>query len=361
MGNIKFHFQFWVVYITLIAALVSLEGSFPFTFYWMHFLLDLPAIAICAYPLTYWIYLLYGSKNIYLLGGLALLFLIIASILKLFTTYYLFYNIYLPNELAPDNLFSLEQFARNLFWVALPSALLLLFRLNKSWIFLQNERSELLRYRLEAELQMLKSQLNPHFLFNVLNNLYALALIKSEKTPNLIARLSNLFEYMLYQSNKSVVTLGEELELINTYIELQEMKYGNRLKVSVKYDKHAVNLMVAPLLLFPFVENCYKHGCSNDPINPKISIEIQTNGDRIDYFIENTKPGNTNSNSPNQKHGLGIKNTIKRLQILYPNKHSLDIKDEEFSYKVHLSLIGNPLNERKIDKNVIWDTNLALN
>jgi LytS/YehU family sensor histidine kinase len=143
-------------------------------------------------------------------------------------------------------------------------------------------------------------------------------------------------------------------------VELQEMKYGNRLKVSIKYDKNSLNRKVAPLILFPFVENCYKHGCSNDPSRPTINIELKTHDDKISCLIENSKPV-TMIQSEKKKHGIGIKNTMKRLEILYPDRHCLKVEERKDTFKVELFIEGEPINDNVFDDNVNLESHLAFN
>lgn len=347
------HLQFWLVYITFFSFLISLEGHFPFSFYWVHFLFNLPALVLFAYPVTYFFYpKIIKKQNSFLWIAMALPLAFVASFFKLYTTYHLFYGLYLPHELALADWVTVSQVIKNLFWVGLPAGLLLIMRFYRDWLTFQKERTEMVNHRLEAELQMLKSQLNPHFLFNVLNNLYALAIQKSEDTPRLIARLSDLFEFMLYQSSKNMVPLSDEVELIKTYAELQTMKYGDRLKFNINFEKGDAHRMVAPLILFPFIENCFKHGCSNDPGQPSIDLDIIIGQDEIVFRVSNSKPSKSN-NDEKKAGGIGIENTRKRLEILYPDKHELLIRDLPDAYHVELVLSDTPIQETQLNPNVV--------
>ncbi|TAJ15717.1 hypothetical protein DMA11_00515 [Marinilabiliaceae bacterium JC017] len=347
--QIVFHIQFWLGYITFFSFMISLEGDFPFSFYWVHFFSNIPALMVLAYPVVYYIYpRLMRKKQMALMIALAVAISFAASVAKLFTTYHLFYGLYLPEELAPENWLTLKAVMRNLFWVWVPTGLLLTIRFYGEWLVLNQEKSEMVRHRLEAELKMLKSQLNPHFLFNVLNNLYSLAIQKSDKTPDIIARLSALFEYMLYQGNKSDVSLREEVELIEAYIDLQAMKYGDRLNMKLSYDSELLNERIAPLILFPFIENCYKHGCSQDAGKPWIKIEITGEKGAIHMMAENSIPEKT-PGTKSLPGGLGMVNTKKRLEILYPERHHLAIQAEEKSYRVQLQVEGKPVRESQME------------
>lgn len=351
------HLQFWLIYITFFSFLLSLEGPFPFSFYWVHFLFNVPALMLFAYPVVYFLYpKIFKKENPLVWTGVGLVLAFAASGAKLFTTYYLFYGFYLPHELAVTDWLSWSQIIKNLFWVGLPTGLLLVLRFYRDWLALQRERTEMVNYRLRAELEMLKSQLNPHFLFNVLNNLYALASQKSDDTPRLIARLSDLFEFMLYQSSKNKVPLSEEIELIKTYAELQKMKYGDRLKFNINFDKEVGNRMVAPLLLFPFIENCYKHGCSNDPGQPSINLDVTAGEDTLNFEVTNSKPSRIMPDEKKKSGGIGIENTRKRLEILYPGRHWLSINDSPKEYRVELKLSQSPMLESQINPNVVIES-----
>ncbi|MCB0462861.1 MAG: histidine kinase [Flavobacteriaceae bacterium] len=184
----------------------------------------------------------------------------------------------------------------------------------------------------EQELNYLKMQIHPHFLFNTLNTMYGFALKKADETPEMILKLSNLLDYLLYQVDKPFVLLTEEINHIKDYIELEKMRFNDTLNVSFKCDTIFKTTKIAPMLLLPFIENSFKHGAIKNGLL-SININLLSNKDTIDFYIENTQSKQEKSNS-----GIGLHNMQKRLDLLYKNKYTLTIDDTTAFFKVHLKL-----------------------
>jgi sensor histidine kinase YesM len=197
----------------------------------------------------------------------------------------------------------------------------------KKWYRDQLRSKKLAEEKLAAELNFLKAQVHPHFLFNTLNNLYALALTKSEKTPDIVLKLSDLLDYMIYKSNDAFVPLKKELEILEGYIELEKMRYNKRLDFKYEVRGDATSYEVAPLILLPFVENCFKHGASKDRAKPKIHLEIEMNSDFLWLKVVNSVPAEKKDEQP-EKEGIGLKNVQRRLELIYPGQHDLQIRPE---------------------------------
>lgn len=186
----------------------------------------------------------------------------------------------------------------------------------------------------EQELHYLKLQVHPHFLFNTLNTLYGHALKKSEETPDMILKLSNLLDYLLYQADKPLVSLGSEIEHIKDYIALEQMRFRDNLHIDLDLPDTIENIEIAPMLLIPFVENTFKHG---QPIDGKlrISIRLQADEEQLQFTIKNS----VKEDKQRETHsGLGLKNLEKRLQLLYPDRHSFSAEKSGNSFEAHLSL-----------------------
>lgn len=188
-----------------------------------------------------------------------------------------------------------------------------------------------------VELKALKQQLNPHFLFNTLNNLYALAVEKSDKAPEVIEKLSNILDYMLYGSDKKFVSIQKEVDLIENYLALEQVRYDDRVLVSFK-NSITENLTIAPLLLLTFVENAFKHGVSQELKLATIKINLATEKENIIFNIFNTKPSTNIQKKSASKKPIGLINIEQQLKLLYPNTHDLKIEETPESFSVQLKL-----------------------
>jgi len=205
----------------------------------------------------------------------------------------------------------------------------------------------------EAELKLLRAQIHPHFLFNTLNNLYGLALEKSELAPDLVLRLSDLLDYMLYRCNQPKVSLKNELKYIRNYIEIEQIRYGTKLKLKINISGDADSLEIAPMLLLPFVENAFKHGTSKQISNPFIHINVNIQGETLNFSIVNSKT-QLAEKEESYTQGIGLKNVGKRLELLYPEKYKLNISPEASTFKVDFEIILDRATENnKSNKNEI--------
>ena len=194
-------------------------------------------------------------------------------------------------------------------------------KLLKRWWIKQKETEQLAREKLSAELQLLKAQVHPHFLFNALNNIYSFALEGSPRAPEMIQKLSGLLHYMLYECKQPLVPLERELRMIQNYISLEKIRYGtiedkNGNPVTAGQD----DLVVAPLLLIPFVENSFKHGTSKMLSNPEISLTIMVRKSILYFNVTNSRPPAIEEISFPWLPGPGIKNVKKRLGFIVSGK-----------------------------------------
>lgn len=206
-----------------------------------------------------------------------------------------------------------------------------LFRLQAS----SKEREKnLIKEKLETELKFLRNQTNPHFLFNTLNNIYALARKKSDKTPEVVMKLSELLSFMLYESGKDVITITEEIKMIEDYIDLQRIRYSDRL--SIQFDREIDNdaQLIAPLLLLPLVENAFKHGVSETRFDSFINIDIRLNDGQLAFSIKNTiengKPKSGNNN-------IGLPNIKRQLELMY-TEHEMLIQNDGKTFNVNITI-----------------------
>jgi sensor histidine kinase YesM len=217
-------------------------------------------------------------------------------------------------------------------------ALAVAIKLLKRWWLKQKETEQIAREKISAELQLLKAQVHPHFLFNSLNNIYSFALEGSSKAPEMIQKLSDLLHYMLYECQQARVPLGKELKMIQDYISLEKVRYGERLKIETLFPQDNDDLVVAPLLLIPFVENSFKHGTSKMLSNPYVRLNITVQGDILYFKLTNSRPSAIEEISVSGNRGLGLKNVKKRLELLYPQKYELQIMEEDSEYSVWMKI-----------------------
>lgn len=215
-------------------------------------------------------------------------------------------------------------------------------KLFKLWIEKQQAVQEVTKEKLEAELKMLKSQIHPHFLFNTLNNIYGVTIRTSDKASDMILKLSSILDYLLYESDAAEVSLEKELHVIQEYIALEKVRYGDRLKVEFEIDGIIADKKIAPMLMIPFVENCFKHGAGKTRENAWIKIRVDVDKENLRIFIANsTKPGLQNEQQSTGK-GLGLQNVKKRLEYIYNDRYKLDIQDkvEGFVVEMRIELNG---------------------
>lgn len=184
----------------------------------------------------------------------------------------------------------------------------------------------------EQELKFLKLQIHPHFLFNSLNTIYGFALRKKDEAPEMILKLSNLLDYILYQVDKPKVSLQDEINHLEDYISLEEMRFHDTLNVSFQKENINADIQIAPMLLIPFLENSFKHGKIVDE-KLEVAINLSINNDNLVFEIKNSS-----ENEENQRKGIGLENIQKRLEMLYPNAHQLIVEAEENQFKIQLQI-----------------------
>lgn len=209
-------------------------------------------------------------------------------------------------------------------------------KLMKYWYQKNRDNQLLIQQNLQAELALLKSQVHPHFLFNTLNNLYALTLTNSPKSPEVVLKLSSLLTYMLYDCNPAKVLLAKEVDLLRDYIVLEKLRYEERLDISVSISGEVQGKLIAPLLLLPFLENSFKHGVSEQLDQAWISLDVSVRANTLKFKLINSKPL-SESPKPNPE-GIGLQNVRKRLELIYPNQYELLLLNEEETFMVVLTL-----------------------
>lgn len=281
----------------------------------------------------------YGAFLILLLASLVLFGFALRIV-----AYYTIYPLYWP-EAASVPLFFLPKILISIFAICSLVAIVALFHLIKHWYkhqhatnLLQQTAQQLEKEKLEAELKLLKSQINPHFLFNTLNNLYVLTLNTSHKAPEMVYKLSQLMHYMLYDGNQQEVALEKEIQYIENYISLEKIRYDANVDVSLNVYNDIDGIYIAPLLILPFVENSFKHGLSNRISGGWVRIDILVSDSTLIVKIENSKTAQGVEKSVKPVSGIGLLNVGRRLDLIYSGRHTLQIIDEKETYLAVLKI-----------------------
>ena len=283
--------------------------------------------------------------------GLAVAYLFLSTLILFWLTYFFLTPIFSLLSIRtggkPLTLFIrlFFSFYSNInFTGAIPACcFMLVIKYYKNWLVSEKENQVLLRENARAELQLLKAQVHPHFLFNTLNNIYSYSLRGDPYAADLVDKLSGMIDYMRMEGYRSLVSLGKEVRLLEDYIELEKVRHGSRLNLVVGIEGNFENKFVAPLLMIPFVENCFKHGVSKLRGHQWIRMFITVKDNQLHFSLANSKM--ENGTVAETRSGIGLTNVKKRLQLLYPGNHVLQIESGNESFSVNLQI---ELSEREM-------------
>jgi LytS/YehU family sensor histidine kinase len=214
--------------------------------------------------------------------------------------------------------------------------LVIAIKMMTSWYRRQQDMQEISRQKLEAELKMLRSQIQPHFLFNSLNSIYALSLKKSDEAPEMIIKLSGILDYLLYECDAELVLLEKEITVIENYIELQSIRFGDKLNLKFQVEGEVGDIKIAPMLLLPLVENSFKHGVDAKRINAWVHISLDVFAERMVFNISNSL---SEKGTKDKEHGgIGLTNLKKRLNLLYPERYSFELTEDVDKFEINLEI-----------------------
>lgn len=261
------------------------------------------------------------------------------SALKLVVSDYIFYASISPENISKSGIMNLRFIVVNTKDMSFIVALLCLAKYVKDYLYAERIRSKLEVQNKEAQGKLLQSQFDPHFMFNTINNLYALSLLNPLKTKEVISRIKIVLHYIIEESQKELVNLNDEVLLVENYIQLEKLRYGKRLKVDYRTDGDIKDFRIPPMILFFLVENCFKHGSSLDAGNPWINILVKSEPGKIVLSTVNSKPVSALNQDSDKTEGQGFKNLRKRLNIIYKKDgYNLIINDEKEIFSATLSL-----------------------
>lgn len=335
-NDTAFNIIFWLLYFLYQwLGLASLYGDYDG--YFINACMALPVSLIFSMVAVHVFFRHYyqrDQKAAFYLG--AILVSCALLMVRRYANYYFIYPHYFPQALKMA-LFSggklLVEFV-NLYAI---TGLYALYYFIRYWYEERQRVQELLQQSTRAELDLLKAQVQPHFVFNTLNNIYASAFKTSPETAALIAHLSGFLDYNLYDTSRDKVALTAEIDYIKHYIELQKNRYGSKVDVSVNIFDNINNLQIAPLLLLPLVENCFKHGVGDSVEKSWVRIDVSREAGKFSVMIENSHDEVKEQRAPSIG-GIGLANVRKRLQLIYPNQHELKVIEGLNSYLVILKI-----------------------
>ncbi len=326
------HGIFWFLFLLVLIAVEGIEQGF-----WFSLSNELINVffygTIVYFNLGYLVPNYLTKKRFLTYAGLLILTSLIITPLKVIVFYFKFsqYPNLQADLVANQNMFFVFHF--------LVGGVSTIVKIIADWVKYVRERQELETRTMQSELRFLKSQINPHFLFNTLNNLYALTLKKDDKAPEIVIKLSEMMRYMLYECNEKRVLLSKEINYIRNYIDLEMLRQGKNVEISFEVDGEVSDQKVAPLMFIPFLENSFKHGLSHQLTTGFVNMKMHVQDRTVDFYIENSKP----ETPPQQMHhrpsgGIGLVNVQRRLNLLYPDHYDLKIKDSPKTYAVNLKI-----------------------
>ena len=332
---IKYHFIFWITYFSLN---IIRWGSY-FNDYWYSIksnLIEFPLHILIVYYNIYYLFPYFILKKkyykffVYFILSLTFLYLLRTGLNYLLVSE----NIW-PEADGIQNAFTFNHVVAvilgEIYVIAFASSIKLIF----DWIYENNRAESLQAIQLKTELQFLKAQIQPHFFFNTLNNLYALTLEKSKQAPEVVLKLSEIMEYILYDAKELEIKLVKEINYIQNYIDLERLRFGDKIDLQINTQGDIETQNVPPLLFLPFIENCFKHGSiENNNLNIRIKFQI-TETNLLKFSVVN----NYNQFTQKKKvHGIGNKNVLRRLELLYEDRFTFNSRVEKQQYIVELSI-----------------------
>lgn len=324
-----YHIFFWLLYASLTASAIRIGNSW-FDSFQRQFPIVITHAVVVYVNLYFLVPKLLLERN-YFTYILSVLLLIVGATFPLaILTHRLVEKEVIQEEVWSS--FFLFLIALGLFFSLILSMTL---KFLKEWYQDQQSKRDLKQVQLQTELLYLKSQINPHFLFNSLNNLYALTLMKSDLAPQIVLRLSDILRYVLYEANSGKVDLQKELQHVHDFVELEQLRLGNRISVDMDLAEPLQDFQIEPMLYLTLVENAFKHGAQNELNEGWVKIKGLSTADGYSLFVENSVAPKVQAKLPG---GIGLTNLRKRLDLIYQGKYQCDVSQDEHRYSVSLIL-----------------------
>jgi len=345
MKRLILHFTFWIAYL-LQDALLQFLWMEPVLKtipeneqLWMAFktalVVLIPKLIFSYYVIYIAINRILKEKSRHLWIATEIFFLVIVSIIlyRIILNYYVYPHIY-AGMLTMRPLFNVRAILMALMDIGFVSGAAIALKLLRIQLAGKERQKSLLKEKLETELKFLRNQTNPHFLFNTLNNIYGLARRKSDDTAEIVLKLSKLLRFMIYESKKEFISIAEEIKMLDDYLELEKIRYNDRLTITFRKEIDDKAQQITPLLLLPLIENAFKHGASESRFDSFIHIDMKLLNSNLTFEIENNKE----DGSPDKTtYNIGLGNLKRQLELIY-KEHDLQVENDHNIFKVHLSI-----------------------
>ncbi|MGG9960748.1 sensor histidine kinase [Ferruginibacter sp. SUN106] len=321
------HFLFWLIVLVYFAWGFGTGINFSASFY--NILIYLPGFMIAVYPMIYFLTprFLFKKKYGYFFAGLFIVLLLCLGYSEI---------VHVVVKSKVFNGLTMREGRGVLPFIHI-GGIAISINLLKYWYQQKQQTIEAEQKKTAAELELLKSQVHPHFLFNTLNNLYSHVLDQSPKAPEIVLKLSNLLRFMIYESSVPLIPLTKEIKLLQEYISLEQLRYGDRLDVSVTVTGSLEDKYITPLLMLPLVENAFKHGTSNQTDQCWISFDLHVTEQSMHFKLVNSKDGGQTTPGNNSK-GIGLLNVKRRLDLLYNGHYTFATEEDKEVFIVNLEI-----------------------
>ena len=345
MKRALLHAAFWLLYILQDSLLVytwigpSLGPLSESQLVWVSFIsavvMVIPKLILVYFVLYVSIKKILSEAQSFFSIGLEILFVLLVSIVSYRLLSKFIVNPYIYNNVLKSlPVFEVRSMLMALMDIGAVTGLAVFVKFIRIQVATKEREKNMIKEKLETELKFLRNQTNPHFLMNTLNNIYALARKKSDETPEVVMKLSELLRFILYETGERRIKLADEVKVVEDYLELEKMRYSERL--SIRFDKTIddSSYQITPLLLLPFVENAFKHGVSETRFESFVYIDLVAKNGILNFSIENSKDSKVINN---KKNPIGLKNVRRQLELMYRD-HQLNVRDENTSFKAHLNI-----------------------
>jgi two-component system, LytTR family, sensor kinase len=332
--QIMLHFLFWILY-TLVFYSVS-------TYYHINTVIPHNIYCTAAAQISLVYFIRYYLYNKYYQKGKSFMFFFLALslILYLIPVVWIIAMIMSGINVTFSSIFTIDLLNVYLITLAIVfiSVSIMLLREKERG---KSERAQFEKEKKEMELFALKTQIDSHFLFNTLNNIYGLTLKKSDRAPQSVLLLSEILSFVIYETKNDFYPLSKEIQLIRNYIELEKMRFEDSFRIDFEVGEIIDNSFITPLILFTFLENSFKHGVSKTVDNPWVKIRLKSSVSEIFFEIENSIPEIPDNSGQDANKGIGLENIRRRLTLIYPHMYKLTTRKSENSFYVGLSIFKN--------------------